>query len=76
MGKHSDIFKYVMLIYAFAFVAALTFDTDRSISAWKGGAAARTKQAERTLSPRSGQANVKDALGAVPSPAPAAEKDI
>lgn len=76
MGKHSHIFKYVMLIYAFAFVTALTLDTDRGISAWNPGADISIKQAERSLSQKLGRAHVKEAVGIMPKPTPTLDKNI
>lgn len=73
MAQNGQIFRYVMLVYAFAFVAALTLDTDRSISSWNAGAS-MSIQTVPLVPPRPPGVQIEDAVGITVSPA--AEKDI
>ncbi len=69
MGQNGHIFRYVMLIYAFAFVTALTLDTDQSISSWRPGAGV-SAQTVPALPSNNTEAHIKDVLGVSPPPAP------
>ena len=71
---HGDIFRYIMLLYAFVFVAIITFDTDQRYAKW-GHELAASKAASPSAK-RAATGNIKPADSAIPATAPKAAKDI
>lgn len=72
---HADLFRYVVAIYAFAFVALITFDTEQRFLKW--GYEHSTSYKTPTVPEKaSTQKNVMPAGIPLPSTPPRTAKDI
>lgn len=70
---HANVFRYVVLVYAFAFVAFIAFDTDQRFLKW--GSEARHPVPPITAK-ASTQKNVTPADSKAPAGLPEVAKDI
>lgn len=71
---HADIFRYVVLVYAFAFVAMVTFDTEQRFFKW--GHEQMTQKAQSVPSKVPGLKHVVPADNSRAATSPETAKDI
>lgn len=74
MQEHARIFGYVMIVYAFAFIAAITFDTDRALSGRDNQAHEVARAKTATMAGKDGISQANDTAPAVPAAAFAEHK--